>query len=179
MMMKHIKLFKEFGDNYPKHKFVELSHRNAMNYANEIFDLIQTAYSRKGGNIEIQKPSDLKGSDITYWILKDIDQNPDADLVVGGKFTKSGVKITLIGQDGSSEAKKEVMGKVTDLMQTGGFYAEVDKELAQKLGLKYTQDESVIRKVIDKDLTYNQDGSYDRKIGNQFYTKVLVGKPRK
>ena len=176
--MKHIKLFEEFGDDYPKQKFVELSHRDAMNYANEIFDLIQTAYAPKGGNIEIKKPSDLKGGDITYWILKDIDKNPDADIVVGGKFTKSGVKITLIGQDGSSESKKEVMGKVTDLMQTGGFYAEVDKELAQKLGLKYIQDESVIRKVIDKDLTYNQDGSYDRKIGSQFYTKVLVGKPR-
>lgn len=176
-MARFVKLFEEFADDHPKQKFVELPFRNAMKYSEEIFGLIQTAYSNKGGNVEIKKSDDLKNSDITYWILKDIDADPEADVVFGGKFTKSGVKVTVIGQDGSSDAKKEVIKKLTDLMKTGGFYAELDRDLAQKLGIKHIEDETIIRSVIIKDLKYNRDGSYDRKIGGHTHTKVLVGRP--
>jgi hypothetical protein len=176
-MPKYVKLFEEFAEDYPKNKFIEIPSRNAMNYSSEIFSLIQTAYANKGGNAEIKKADDLKNSDISYWVLKDIDQDPEADVVFGGKFTKSGIKITIIGQDGSSDAKKEVMRKLTDLMKTGGFYAELDKDLTQKLGIAYIKDEKLIRSIINKELKYNSDGSYDRKIAGHTHTKVLVGKP--
>jgi hypothetical protein len=176
-MKKYIKLFEDFADDYPKRKFVELSHPDAMEYAKDILDLIQNAYSAKGGNIEIKTINDLKNGDITYWILNDVDSDPDADIVVGGKFTKNGVKITVMGQDGSSQAKREAIGKISELMKKGGFYAEMDKDLAQKIGLKHIQDEKLIRRIIDKELKYNNDGSYDRKIGGHTHTKVLVGNP--
>jgi len=176
--MKYIKAFEDFGNDYPKKKFIELSHKGAMEYADEILDLIKTAYSKKGGNIEIKSAEDLKNGDITYWVLKDIDQDPDVDLAIGGKFTQSGVKVTVLGQDGSKEAKKESIKKMMDLMNFGGFYAEMDQDLADKLNLTIITDETIIRKVINKDLKYNQDGSYDRKIGGSQHTKVLVGKPQ-
>jgi hypothetical protein len=176
-MTRFVKLFEEFAEDYPKHKFVEIPSRAAMNYSSEIFNLIQTAYSNKGGNAEIKKAEDLKNTDISYWVLKDIDQDPEADVVFGGKFTKSGIKVTIIGQDGSSDAKREVLKKLTDLMKTGGFYAELDKDLAQKIGVAHIKDENTIRSIINKELKYNSDGSYDRKIAGHTHTKVLVGKP--
>lgn len=176
--MKYIKTFESFGNDYPKGIFIELSHGKTMQYADQILDLIKNAYSKKGGNIEIKSTQDLKNGDITYWVLKDIDQDPDVDLAIGGKFTKNGVKVTVLGQDGSKEAKKESIKKMMDLMKSGGFYAEMDRDLADKLNLTIITDEDIIRKVINKDLKYNQDGSYDRKIGGTQHTKVLVGKPQ-
>lgn len=176
-MPRYVKLFEEFAEDYPKNKFIEIPFRNAMKYSEEIFGLIQTAYANKGGNAEIKKAEDLKNSDVTYWVLKDIDQDPEADVVFGGKFTKSGIKVTIIGQDGSSDAKKEVLRKLTDLMRNRGFYAELDRDLAQKIGVAHIKDEKVIRSIINKELKYNSDGSYDRKIGDHTHTKVLVGRP--
>ena len=68
-----------------------------------------------GGDLTVDE--DVKDKDILPLF------DPEADVVFGGKFTKSGIKVTIIGQDGSSDAKKEVLKKLTDLMKTGGFYA--------------------------------------------------------
>ena len=114
--MKYIKAFEDFGNDYPKKRFIELSHEGAMEYADQILDLIKNAYSKKGGNIEIKSTEDLKNGDITYWVLKDIDQDPDVDLAIGGKFTKNRVKVTVLGQDGYTEAKKESIKKMIDLI---------------------------------------------------------------
>jgi hypothetical protein len=168
----------KFGDDHPKNKFIELPHKDAIKYADDLYDLIQTAYSKKGGNLEIKSAADLKNSDITYWILKDIDSNPDADLTLGGKFTKHGVKMTIMGQDGSSEAKRDVVQKMIELMKTRGFYAELDKDLAQKMGLPAIRNEKEVRNVLNKDITWNNDGSYERDIAGEPHTKVLVGIPR-
>jgi hypothetical protein len=168
----------KFGDDYPKNRFVELPHKDAIKYADDLFNLIQTAYAKKGGNLEVKSPSDLKNSDITYWILKDIDSKPDADLTLGGKFTKHGVKMTIMGQDGSAEAKKDAVTKMIELMKTRGFYAELDKDLAQKLGLPPIRNEKEVRSVLNKELTWNNDGSYVRNLAGEPHTKVLVGMPK-
>jgi hypothetical protein len=167
-----------FGDDHPKNKFIELPHKDAIKYADDLFALIQTAYAKKGGNLEIKSPNDLKNSDITYWILKDIDAKPDADLTLGGKFTKHGVKMTIMGQDGSAEAKKDAVTKMIELMKTRGFYAELDKDLAQKLGLPPIRNEREVRDVLNKDLLWNNDGSYVRDLAGEPHTKVLVGMPK-
>jgi hypothetical protein len=63
-------------------------------------------------------------------------------------------------------------------MKTRGFYAEIDKDMASKYNLPHIKDEVEIRKVINKDLTMNPDGSYDRRLtGGPVKTKVLVGIP--
>ena len=85
--------------------------------------------------------------------------------------------MTMMGQDGSREAKKESILKLIDLMKTKGFYAEMDLDLATKLGLNYISDENIIRNIINKNLTMNSDGSYDREIAGESHTKVLVGIP--
>jgi hypothetical protein len=171
-------LNEDFQDDFPKNKYVELDKKDAVEYAQDILDLISTAYSRKGGNLEFKTVDDIKNSDLTYWVLKDLDADPNADVLVGGKKTDHGTKITVMGQDGSPKAKTDVVGRVSSLLKSRGFYAEFDKDLAQKMGLKHVQDEKTIRQVLNKEITYNNDGSYERDIHGHRHTKVLVGFPK-
>jgi hypothetical protein len=181
--MKHLHTFEsflneKFAEKYPKQMYVELPHSDMKDYSDDIVKLINTAYADKGGNLEIKNGNDLKKSDITYWVAKDIDDDPDADIAIGGKPTNHGVKLTIMGQDGSREAKKDVVLKMIELMRTRGFYAELDADLAQKLGLSIIKDEKKIRNVLNKDIKYNKDGSYDRDIAGGMHTKVLAGIPK-
>jgi hypothetical protein len=172
-------LAESFADAHPKQIFVDIPQSELLDYADEIVDLINKAYAGKGGNVEFKKGSDLKGSDVTYWIAKDVDTDPDADVVLGGKPTPHGVKMTVMGQDGGTQAKKDAVLKMIELMKTRGFYAEVDPDLAQKFGLTHIKDEKEIRKVLNKDIKMNPDGSYDRKLtGGPMKTKVLIGIPK-
>ena len=63
-------------------------------------------------------------------------------------------------------------------MDTGGFYAEFDKDLVQKIGVDFINDKNIVKKVINKkDIKFNEDGSYTRNIEGKTFTKVLVGNP--
>lgn len=172
-------LVEAFADKYGKHVYAELQHGDLGEYGDTIVDLIKTAYAEKGGNNEIKSPNDIKKSDLTYWIAKDINDNPDADIVFGGKTTAAGTKIVTMGQDGSRAAKTDAIRKMVDLMKTRGFYAEMDPGLAQKLGLTHIKGEDRIAKILKKDIKYSEDGTYERDItGLGAKTKVLVGIPK-
>jgi hypothetical protein len=171
-----------FADTYDKRKFIELTPADVEEWSDELVQLVQNAYKDIGGAGEEYKSGDaLKKSDITFWIAADIDADPDADSAAGGKPTPAGTKITVIGQDGSNIAKKEIVTKLIELMRTKGYYSELDPALADKFGLAYIKDENVIKKVIGSkhQFTMNPDGSYERKIQGlgKTKTKVLVGMP--
>ena len=168
-----------FADEFKKDSWVEMPHDKVLDYADEIAKLVANAYAAKGGNFEIKTGADLKGSDLTYWVATDFDEDPDMDVIVGGKKTQAGTKMTVMGQDGSGASKRMAVAKMLELMKMRGFYAEMDIDLAKKFGLPIIKDEAKIRKVLNKDLTMNPDGSYDRQItGGPMKTKVLVGIPK-
>jgi len=181
--MKYIKSISEFlaesyADEYPKNKFIKLGMDDVKLFRDDLLKIITNAYADKGGHFEIKKPSDFDKTDLNFWISNDIDRDPEIDITISGKTTNHGVKLTIMGQDGSKESKKEAIIKLKNLLSTKGFYAEFDKDLAQKLGLPFIKDEREIRSVLNKKLKMNPDGSYDRKISNKNKTKVLVGVPK-
>ncbi len=168
-----------FADTYEKNKWIQLPKDVVKTYADEMIDLIVSAYTAKGGNFEFKNADDIKKSDLDFWIANDIDADPEMDAVIGGKRTPAGTKMTVFGQDGSSAAKRVGMTKMTDYMKERGFYAEVDIDLAAKLGVDYIKDEALIRKVLNKDIKMNADGSYNRKLTDgPVKTKVLIGIPK-
>lgn len=179
-MIKLKKLLPEsFADQFDKNKWIQLPKDAVKTYADEIVDLIVGAYAAKGGNFEFKNAEDIKKSDLDFWIANDIDVDPEMDTVLGGKKTPAGTKMTVFGQDGSSAAKKVGIVRMISLMKTRGFYAEVDKDLAAKMSLDYIKDEAEIRKVLNKDIKMNPDGSYDRKLTmGPVKTKVLIGIPK-
>jgi hypothetical protein len=176
-MIKLINILKEaFADDYPKNKYIELTGNEAFKYSDDIFDLIIKSYATKGGNPKLQNKEDIKN--LSFWILKDIDLDPEADVTIGGKKTKHGNKLAMGGQDGTDNAKIEFISKLKKLLDTGGFYAELDKDLAQKIGVEFINDKNIVKKVINKkDIEFNEDGSYTRSIEGNIFTKVLVGNP--
>jgi hypothetical protein len=168
-----------YTDEFGKNKWVNLPRKALEDYADTIADLVVNAYAGKGGNFEIRTGNDVRTSDLNFWVSNDVDSDVDMDVVVGGKVTPAGTKMTMIGQDGGATAKKVGVTKMIELMKTRGFYAEMDKDMAAKFGLPITKDEADIRKVINKDLKMNPDGSYDRQLtGGPVKTKVLVGIPK-
>jgi len=168
-----------FADDFGKNKWIQLPKDVVIKYAEEIINLIIGAYADKGGNYEFKNAADIRKTELDFWIANDIDVDPDADAVLGGKRTHAGTKMTLFGQDGSSAAKKVGILRMIELMKTRGFYAELDKDLAAKLTLPYIKDEAEIRKVLNKDIKMNPDGSYDRRLTDgPMKTKVLVGMPK-
>lgn len=178
-MIKLKKILREaFADQFRKNQYVSLKSKDVEEYSNEIVDLISIAYKDKGGNLEFKTADDLKNSDLTYWIAKDFDEDPDIDVVFGGKTTKYGTKVTVMGQDGERASRKESILQMINLMKTKGFYAEIDLDLAEKFGLEIIKDKNLIQQILNKEIKYHSDGTYDRKIQGEYHTKVLVGIPK-
>lgn len=179
--MKHIKLYNQWLSEkitLPKNTYIELSASDAAEYSDEIIDLINKSYSHVGGNLELRSANDIRNGDVSYWILKDIDDDPDPEIAIGGKNTANGKKITVMSQDGSSSAKKDVILKVIELMKTRGFYAEIDVNMAQKFGLAAIRNEKKVRDILKKDLEWHNDGSYTRSIKGEPHVKIMVGIPK-
>jgi len=174
-------LQEDFADKYGKNKYVELSTKDVVEFADNIYKLISAAYKDKGGHFEFQSAQDVINSDLNYWIAADVDVDPEADVTIGGKKTSYGTKITTMGQDGEKESKKSTIIKLIDMMKIKGFYAEMDEDLALKLGLKVVTDEDIIRKVMSgKEIEFTDNGRYKRNISGigKAKEKVLVGIPK-
>lgn len=181
-MIKLIDILSEtFADKYDKNKYVELGTKDISDFADNIYDLIATAYKDKGGHFEFQSGQDVINSDLNYWIAADVDKDPQADITIGGKKTNYGTKLTTLGQDGEKSTKRSAVAKLVNTMKTRGFYAEMDEDLANKLGLSIITDENLVRKVLSgKELEFTGNGRFKRKISavGKVKEKVLVGIPK-
>ena len=115
---------------------------------------------------------------VNKFLQHKLDEETNSDVVVGGKDTNFGTKLTTIGQDGSAESKKEAVEKLRSLLRTKGFYVEADPHLANKIGLSPITDENTIKNIIGKkDIVFNDDGTYQRDIKGHLANKVLIGVP--
>jgi hypothetical protein len=168
---------KYFNDVYPKEKYVKLDFEKHPELLDNIFQLVNNAYSKKGGHFSLRTPQDLKSLD--FWFATDINDNPYADVTIGGKKTPHGYKITTMGQDGSLESKKEIVDKIKKLLASNGFYIEITPDMAKFFGNVNTiTDQNTIEKILNKKVVMNQDGSYNRDIDGNPSTKLMVGHPK-
>ena len=58
-----LNLNEKYADEYPKGKYIQLSKQKAMQYADEIIDMIISTYASKGGNFGFKSANDLKNSE--------------------------------------------------------------------------------------------------------------------
>lgn len=180
-MIKLINLLKE--SDFPQNQWVYLKDEEKEEFADEIFKIIDSAYKPIGGHPNFKSAQDVLGSqkDAEYLVI-DLDDDPEIDAVKISKKKEAGTKSVGMGHDGSQAAKNAVIRISALLLKNPGYYAEVSGKLKDILRSKYrspiVRDEEVIRKVLKgKDIEMNDDGSYQRKIGNKVYTKILMGKP--
>ena len=169
-------------EEFPKDKWVGLNNKEKAEYAKDIFDLINTAYASIGGNINYKSAADVLGAegDADYEVIN-IDDDPEPDALSASKKTPSGNKLTAIGHDGSPQAKSKTINHYASLLKQKGYYLEVSgkiKDILLTKGAPIISDPELIKKILKgKTIELNDDGTYQRFIGGEKYTKILLGKP--
>ena len=169
-------------EELPKDKWVDLTDEEKAEYANDIFNLINTAYAPIGGNVNYKSAADVLGSeaDADYEVIN-IDDDPEPDALISYKDKGAGKKLTAMGHDGQSASKSKSLNHLADLLKQPGYYLEVSGKLQDILlakGAPVVTDKELIQKVLKgKDLKFNDDSTYQRFIGGIPHTKMLLGKP--
>jgi len=167
---------------FEKNQWANLTKDEQDEFADEIFNLINTAYSDIGGNPNYKSSSDVVGdeADATYMVI-DLDDDPDFDAVKVSKSKSAGNKSVAMGHDGSKPAKSAAVNITAIMLKEPGHFIEVSGKLKDILiakGVPVITDEETIRKALKgKEITMNDDGTYSRSIGGEMHTKTLMGNP--
>ena len=167
---------------FEKNQWVNLTKDEQDEFADEIFNLINTAYSDIGGNPNYKSPSDVIGNeaDANYMVI-DLDDDPEFDAVKVSKFKAAGNKSVAMGHDGSKPAKSAAVNITAIMLKEPGHFIEVSGKLKDILiakGVPVVTDKETIQRVMKgKDITMNDDGTYSREIGGERHTKTLMGNP--
>ena len=167
---------------FEKNQWVNLTKDEQDEFADEIFNLINNAYSDIGGNPNYKSSSDVIGdeADATYMVI-DLDDDPDFDAVKVSKSKSAGNKSVAMGHDGSKPAKSAAVNITAIMLQEPGHFIEVSgklKDILMAKGVPVVTDKETIKQVMKgKDITMNDDGTYSREIGGEKHTKTLMGNP--
>ena len=167
---------------FEKNQWANLTKDEQDEFADEIFNLINTAYSDIGGNPNYKSSSDVIGdeADATYMVI-DLDDDPDFDAVKVSKSKAAGNKSVAMGHDGSKPAKSAAVNITAIMLKEPGHFIEVSGKLKDILiskGVPVITDEETIRKALKgKEITMNDDGTYSRAIDGKIFTKTLMGNP--
>tara|TARA_R110002050_G_scaffold277250_1_gene422860 strand:- start:212 stop:766 length:555 start_codon:yes stop_codon:yes gene_type:complete len=170
------------NEDLPKGKWVDLDDVDQSKYAENIFDLIKTAYASIGGHSNYSSSDDVVGSEgnSDYEVIN-LDDDPDIEAVSVSKKKSAGNKFVATGHDGSKIAKSAVVSHKADELKKPGYFIEVSgriKDILLGKGVPMVTDEKTIEKALKgKDVEMNDDGSYQRKIAGKMHTKVLLGNP--
>ena len=169
-------------EGFEKNSWEYLTDKEKKEYSQEIFDLINNAYSDIGGNPNYQSPANVAGSegDANYLVI-DLDDDPEFDAVIVDKSKQPGTKAAAMGHDGSGPAKSASVNFTAIMLKRPGHYIEVSGKLKDILlakGVPVVTDKETIEKVMaGKNIEMNDDGTYSRYIGGEKHTKTLMGNP--
>jgi len=180
-------LTKFFRDQYLKEEidknvWVDLDKEEQEEFADDIFDLIDNAYSPIGGHPNYKSSDNVVGSeaDATYSAI-DLDDDPEIDAVSVDKQRAGGLKSVAMGHDGTSDAKRAAVNIQAIMLKKPGHYIEVSGKILDILKAKgvpvITDKEVILRVMKGKDIEINDDGTYTRRIGGDLHTKTLMGNP--
>ena len=123
-MIKLLDILKEI--DYPKGKYVQVTDPSELkDIQQQVFDLVQNAYSSIGGHVKIKSLSDIMNPNLNYWKVADVDSDPELDVVSFGKNTKQGIKHTGMGHDGDRANIKNLLTYKSQMLKSLGHYIEV------------------------------------------------------
>jgi hypothetical protein len=194
-------LFLETGGVIPENEWTLLASGDPRRelVKQNLFDLVQQTYEPIGGHFKISSPSSLDR--YTYWVVKDIDDDPDIDVAIMGKPDIAGVKMGAAANDGSGLAAAEYKSKSADLRAggaiagIGNWWGEVSGKPAYamlKRGAIAVEDENKVAKLLSGDdyifhgahpdsnapaLFKSVNGWYTKSFGSHSSTKIILGNP--
>ena len=166
----------------------------------QLFDLVQQTYEPIGGHFKISSPGSLDR--YTYWIVKDIDEDPDIDVAIFGKPDVGGHKLGAAANDGSAAASSEYKNKSAELRAggevagVGNWWGEVSGKPAYAMisrGAMAVEDEGKVAELLaGDDFVFHGEhpdpnapavfksvkGWYTKKFGDKSSTKIILGNPK-
>lgn len=158
-----------------------LSSAEVQDDQDELFKMIDTAYTPLGGHPNVTNPGDITSAADGYEVI-DLDDDPEDDAVVMTKQRAGGTKLVGMGHDNSKPARSAAVAKTVSDLNKNGYYIEVSGKILDILkakGVAIVDDEETVRAALKgKDIVWHGDGSYDRVLGGDKHRKVMMGKPR-
>ena len=139
----------------------------------DVDDIVGNYIWNMYSSVYIKQKMDLSANDwnemkikykATFLIDVDNDKIPDAFIIY--KTTNFGNKIALMATNGKKGSRKEIVGKVIDLLNNKGWYLEASKrmeDILSKTDVNVVKNENDIIKIIPK----------ASPIGNGYYNRVL------
>ena len=165
----------------PQNTWTPIMRSELPRFKEIIFDLIKTAYGPIGGHSNVKDKEDLLAEGDFFDVI-DVDGDDVIDAATIAKYKPSGKKFVALGHDGSSAGKSAAVNHQVDKLKKGGYYVEVSGKMRDIFigkGLAPVTDEATVRRALKgKELKWNEDGSYDRKIAGSMHTKMMFGKPK-
>jgi len=131
-----------------------------------IWKMYTDTYSREGMDFSADDEGELK-SKYKATFLKDVDADNLADAFIIYKETKYGKKIALLGTNDKKDAKRELLKKVTELLNKRGWFIEASLKMEQILSssnVPVIYDEKMINDIVgaDKKPELEDKGYYTR-----------------
>ena len=175
-----ISLIELLLEDFPKGKYIPLDGEEKEKAQQDLFDLIDNAYSSIGGHVKFKQPSDIMDPKVQYWRAADLDDDPELDVVYFGKVTPSGVKHTGIGHDGERSNIKNLLIRKSAELKSPGNYVEISgaafDSFVSKGGVTPIEDEEKVRAILNKkDLEWHGKHPQGKKPGNGWYTRTIGG----
>jgi hypothetical protein len=173
-----------FAEVYGKGAYAEVPKKvlqQDSDLAEEAFDLIDRAYAPIGGHAGMRDVPSMLADDADVYVMEDIDEDPQADVLQVYKTTPFGRKAVAVGQDGTKEARRRAVSLKIEDFDRPGYYGEVSGRLAEILldaGVPVVNDPEIVRMVLRKPIEWlNNGGWYKRMLGGHMHEKILVGRP--
>jgi hypothetical protein len=150
-----------------------------INLADELYQLIDTAYKSIGGHFKFKSASDLP-SNYPEWLAVDIDDDPGPDALRTSRDTPGGKKIAASGHDGTRPAIDAYLAKTAELLNQTGYFGEMSKAIAHIMITRYkvpfVDNKETVEKALDKPVEWvgeHPEGKYPGYDG--WYTREFTG----
>ena len=165
----------------------------------ELFDMVQSIYADIGGHFKI--PSAKSLDRYQYWVVQDLDDDPEPDVLLLAKPDVGGTKMGGAGNDGTQAAAAAYKDKSAELRAGGSigsasnWWGEVSGKPAYamiKRGAPAVEDEAQVAALLAGDdvvfhgahpdpnappLFKSVNGWYTKKFGDKSSTKIILGSP--
>lgn len=165
----------------------------------DLYDLVTQTYAPIGGHVKISEPESLER--YNYWVVADLDDDPEIDIGLFGKPDVGGAKMGGVGHDGSQVAKTAYKEKSSSLRSgesiggVGNWWGEVSGGPAAALikrGAPSIEDEARVMSLLDgDDIVFHGEhptapegsifrqvrGWYTKMFGSEGHTKIIMGSP--
>ena len=149
-----------------------------------IWKMYTDTYGKQGMDFSADDSAELK-TKYKATFLKDVDRDNIADAFIIYKETAYGKKIALLGTNDLKEAKKQLLQKVIELLNTRGWFIEASLKMEEILSsskVPVIKDQKMIEDIVGKDKKpeMGEDGYYTRLLSkaSKRIEKRMYGTPK-